>query len=146
MCNILIHKELNKKVIRRGTKGTYLKTQKKGFKYQTLIKMYRVYLDKDNKKTYCFFPCQPVLCRHMCRISFWYLHILFQTDFLFTILCMPHVTSAILFPASLINKLYKSKCGKLVTRPSLLNCQITCIWDPMLWHHLLAVKYAALQR
>ena len=39
-----------------GNKRHIFKNPRKGFKYQTLIQMYRVYSDKDNKKAYCFFP------------------------------------------------------------------------------------------
>jgi hypothetical protein len=90
------------KVIRRGTKGTYLKTFKKDSNIkQTIMKMHRVYSEKVNKKAYCF-------CFHANKF------ILFKTDSLSTILCVTHVTSAILFPASFIYKLYKNKYEKHV--------------------------------
>jgi hypothetical protein len=111
-----VSQRIKQKGNKEGNKSTYLKTSTKDSNIkQTIMHMHRVY-SKLTRKHIVLFPCQPTPCRHRCRISFCCLYLLFKTDSLSTILCLTHVTSAILFPASFVHKLHKSKYEKHVDK------------------------------
>jgi hypothetical protein len=61
-CAVFCFKRIKQKGNQEGNKRHMFENPKKVFKYQTLIKIYRVYSNKNNKKAYCFvsMPTYPM--------------------------------------------------------------------------------------